>query len=109
MANERELYERLVATLGVRPGVTPPDPSRGSGFGSDALKVNGRIFAMLTGGQLVLKLPAARVRTLIDDGTGGPFDAGKGRPMREWLTVLTTDEATWSALAAEAYEFVRGP
>jgi hypothetical protein len=101
-------YERLVATFAARAGVTTPDPGSGSGFGSDALKVDRRIFAMLTRGQLVVKLPASRVRALIDDGVGGPFDAGKGRPMKEWLTVLATDEATWSRLAGEAYEFVRG-
>lgn len=104
-ANKR--YERLVATLAGRTGVTTPDPSRSNGFGSDALKVDRRIFAMFSRGELVVKLPATRVRALIEDGVGGPFDAGKGRPMKEWVTVLAADEATWAALASEAYEFVR--
>jgi hypothetical protein len=106
MSDSTQSYGRLVALWRDRPGVTGPDPSQGKGFGSDALKVDGRIFAMLTGGQLVVKLPAERVQDLISDGTGGPFDAGKGRPMKEWLTVLASDDV-WSGLAAEAYAFVR--
>lgn len=44
--------------------------------------------------------------SLIGGGIGGPFDAGKGRPMKEWLTVTADDEATWLSLAREALNFV---
>ncbi len=40
------------------PGVSLPGETGQSGFGSGALKVNGSIFAMLTSGRLVVKLPA---------------------------------------------------
>lgn len=85
-------------------GVTGPEGSR-RGFGSDALKVNGRIFAMLVGGRLVVKLPHARVLELVETGRGDPFDAGKGTPMKEWVA-LTTDEAESRALVTEAQAFV---
>jgi hypothetical protein len=78
-------------------------PEGGRAFGSDALKVGGSIFAMDRGG-LVLKLPAARVAELIANGTGTPFDAGKGKPLREWVRVA--DPAHWEGLAEEAYHFV---
>jgi TfoX/Sxy family transcriptional regulator of competence genes len=95
-------FSELVDELCSRPGVVPPG---GSGFGSHALKVDGSIFAMFVRGHLVVKLPSARVTELVAGGTGGPFDANKGRAMKEWLTVL--DESAWHALAVEASEFVR--
>jgi TfoX/Sxy family transcriptional regulator of competence genes len=88
------------------PNVTLPGPGARRAFGSDALKVNGSIFAMVVRGHLVVKLPRDRVAALIADGSGGPFDANKGRPMKEWLTVPSDDAATWQALAHEAYAFV---
>jgi hypothetical protein len=79
----------------------------GKGFGSRALKVNGRIFAMVASkGQFVLKLPPERVAELVDAGAGTYFDAGKGKPMKEWLA-LSGSPAIWLKLAKEAFEFVR--
>ncbi len=91
------------------PGVSTPGQSPRRGFGSSALKVNGSIFAMLSSGRLVVKLPRERVDTLIKSGTGGPFDAGKGRPMEEWLTVMADNDEdgnSWTALAREALAYV---
>jgi len=39
---------------------------------------------------------------LIAQGIGGPFDAGKGKPMKEWVVVSIDDEHTWFALAEES-------
>jgi hypothetical protein len=100
-----ERFAALVDELAGEPGVQPPQPSQGRLFGADTLKVNGKIFAMLAQGSLVVKLPAARVRELIAAEAGGPFDAGKGKPMREWLTAAP--EADWQNLAREALKFVR--
>jgi hypothetical protein len=98
-------FAGLVERLSAEPGVTAPDGSSGRKFGSIALKVDGAIFAMLSGGDVVLKLPADRVRALVDAGTCAPFDAGKGRPMREWAVVV--DPAADELLAEEALAFVR--
>jgi hypothetical protein len=68
--------------------------------------VRGRIFAMLVRGTLVVKLPAKRVDELIRSGAGGPFDAGKGKPMKEWLTVQPSSTEAWLGLATEALAFV---
>lgn len=98
-----ERYARLVEIFLGKPDVT----QEGKGFGSTALKVNGKIFAMLAGGKLVVKLPRSRVDALIAAGAGERFDPRHdGRLMKEWLTLETASEAEWLALANEALEFV---
>ncbi|HTJ36493.1 MAG TPA: TfoX/Sxy family protein [Dactylosporangium sp.] len=97
-------FEQLVDMLTGEPGVTAPEGGRA--FGGNALKTGGRIFAMLAGGTLVVKLPAARVAAAIAAGDGGPFTAGKDRPMREWLSVAPDRPAVWEPLAREALAFV---
>ncbi|NBH04143.1 hypothetical protein GTY80_12920 [Amycolatopsis sp. SID8362] len=61
---------------------------------------------MFVRGQLVLKLPKARVDELVEGGHGVRFDANKGTPMKEWLALDTASPQPWSALAEEALEFV---
>lgn len=111
MPNPLESQERfsvLIQEFAGQTGVTTPLDAGGRGFGSSALKINGSIFAMLTRDHLVVKLPRDRVTALIEDGTGAAFDANKGRPMKEWVTVLTDEEVTWHELAQEALAFVSG-
>jgi hypothetical protein len=77
-------------------------PGSGQGFGSGALKVNGKIFAMMSSkGHFVVKLSEERVNELIAAGTGARFDPGHGRLMKEWL-VVTADPKLWVPLAREA-------
>ncbi|NED40842.1 TfoX/Sxy family protein [Amycolatopsis sp. SID8362] len=97
-------FEDLVDEFTGRPGITPPGAT--GGFGRTALRANGRIFAMFVRGQLVLKLPKARVDELVEGGHGVRFDANKGTPMKEWLALDTASPQPWSALAEEALEFV---
>jgi hypothetical protein len=65
---------------------------------------NGKLLAALRGDVLLMKLSAARVSALIASGQGAPFDANKGKPMKEW--VLANMTADWLALAQEAAAFV---
>jgi hypothetical protein len=97
-------FEALVGELIGVAGVTPP--SGGGGFGSHALRFHNKIFAMLVRGQLVVKLPKARVDTLIAAGEGVRFDANKGTPMKEWLAVDSASALPWAPLAQEALDFV---
>jgi hypothetical protein len=103
-----EGFAGIVQALGDRPGVREPDAPGDSArrFGSSALRVHGRIFAMVSRGRLVLKLPPKRVSELIDSGAGGPYDAGKGRPMKEWVSLDPGRQDRWLVLATEALEFV---
>ena len=82
--------------------------SGGRGFGAGALQVDGRIFAMVSGGRFVVKLPRERVDALVASGDGAPFDAGKGRPMKEWVALSVRIERRWLSLATEARAFVAG-
>ena len=78
-------------------------------FGSSALKVNGKIFAMVSSaGEFVVKLPRQRVQDLVASGAGTKFQAGKGRPMQEWLSLRSDSEQEWLPLAREALRFVGG-
>jgi hypothetical protein len=99
-------YAALVTKIAGRSGVT--HITEGKGFGSSGqLKVQGRIFAMLVRGELVLKLPRARVDEMVESGEGTRFDAGKGRPMREWFVLSPTSTRRWLPLAEEALDFVQ--
>jgi TfoX N-terminal domain len=98
------LFERLVGRFSANPSVTPP--SAGKGFGASGLKVDGKIFAMLSKGDLVVKLPRDRVDELIASGTGTRFDPGHGRVMKEWVSIPPSHGRSWSELAQEAFEFV---
>jgi hypothetical protein len=102
----QQRFAALSATLAKRPGVTVGE---GKGFGSSALKVNGKIFAMVSSkNRFVVKLPTARVAALTVSGEGRPFEAGRGRPMKEWLELRETSKLRWSQLAQEAYDFLAG-
>ena len=100
-------FADLVAAMSRFDDVDPPGPG-GSAFGAGALKTGRSIFAMLSQDRLVVKLPRARVEELIGTGEGEPFTAGKQRPMREWVTVVSEEPSTWRVLAEEARSFVRG-
>jgi hypothetical protein len=81
---------------------------RGRIFHSTGLKVqpSGKFCAFVSKGELVVKLPAGRVQELLDTGAGRPFDAGKGRPMKEWVRLRPADVAACAEFVAEARRFV---
>jgi hypothetical protein len=84
------------------PGVTA-----GTGFGrSEGLRISGKIFAMLVGGELVVKLPKDRVEDLMASGVGHQFDPGHGRLMKEWVSVTPNASRRWRKLVEEARAFV---
>ena len=96
-----ELYQAVAARYA---GKAEAIPSKG--FGSNALKVNGKIFASLTKGRLLLKLPEARVDALVKSKKAMRFSTGEGRVKKEWLTVAPNTKREWLALAEEARAYV---
>jgi hypothetical protein len=98
-------FARIASAIRREGGVDDAAAGAKRGFGSAALKVNGRIFAMPAQGTMVVKLPVERVDALIASGVGAPYDAGRGRVMREWVA-LRGSGSEWLAIAREAREFV---
>jgi hypothetical protein len=103
--NDGNAAEGLYALLAER-YAGKPAAGHSRGFGSNALKVNGKIFASLTKGRLLLKLPEARVDSLIKSKKGLRFSTGVGRVKKEWVTIGPTTEKEWLAFADEARTFV---
>ncbi|SRR5258708_11320302 len=99
-------FATIVEVLVNYPDVTVGTPGK-KGFGSSALQVGGKIFAMINSkGRFVVKLPRQRVDALIAAGEGEHFDPGHGRVMKEWLTLEPTTQEQWLSLAREAMDFV---
>jgi DNA-binding transcriptional ArsR family regulator len=81
---------------------------KGKGFGSGALKVNGKIFAMMSSkGKFVVKLPKERVDALVASGQGAYFDPGRGKRMKEWVSI-PAGKTRWVELAKVARRFIAG-
>jgi TfoX/Sxy family transcriptional regulator of competence genes len=79
----------------------------GSMFSSHAvLNVNGKVFAMLVRGRLVVKLPKARVDALVATAAAERFDPGHGRIMKEWASFPAEAQPEWIGWAKEAYAYV---
>ena len=99
-----QVFEAIVRAL-AKGDVEPPDPSRRA-FGSNALRVKGKIFAMMVRGLFVVKLSKARVDALVSAELGRPFEPAPGRVMKEWVAI-DGHEKKWPALAEEALAFAR--
>jgi hypothetical protein len=105
MTSSAERFNQLAALL-TADGIAVLD-TRSRGFGSGTLKVNGRIFALLSSReQFVVKLPRKRVEELVGAGAGERFDPGHGRIQKEWLVVYGEQ---WEPLAREALAYVAAP
>jgi hypothetical protein len=100
------LFEQIVSRFRDNPAVTPP--GEGRKFGASGLKVDNKLFAMVSKGELVVKLSRERVDELIAAGTGTRFDPGHGRLMKEWVSISPQHGGSWPQLADEALQFVGG-
>jgi hypothetical protein len=95
----------VVEPLLARPGV-----ERSTMMGLPCLRTNGAFFASCDRrtGDLLVKLPAARVDELVDAGRAQSF-APAGRRFREWAAIPSERNRTWKRLIDEALAFVDGP
>ena len=79
----------------------------GTIMGSPCLRVGKEFLAMPHHKKegLVVKLPAERVASAIEEGEGESF-APAGKVFKEWLAVTSIDEDRWRALLLEGIDFV---
>jgi hypothetical protein len=99
-------YAALGRRFANHPRVTLPAEERGK-FGNNALKVDGKIFAMLVRGTLAVKLSPGEVESATKAGRGEPLAMGPGRVMKGWLVVNEAPQR-WYSLAERARAFVAG-
>jgi hypothetical protein len=94
----QERFWSLAEPLLEQAGVT-----RSTMMGFPCLRLDGDFFASCDHrtGELVVKLDAARVGELIDEGKVEPF-APSGRPFREWAVIPMRRSRSWPALLDEA-------
>lgn len=81
----------------------------GTMMGGRCLRV-GKEFLALVGFKdagLVVKLPAARVAELIEEGVGASF-APAGKVFKEWVSIAEPDRELWSYLLRQGVDFVGG-
>ena len=75
---------------------------------SPGLRTPAGFYAFAPGPDVIVKLPAARVRELIGAGDGEPCSPRPGHPMREWVRLPDPDEQTCLARVLEARAFLTG-
>ncbi|MFT4211723.1 MAG: hypothetical protein QM626_07595 [Microbacterium sp.] len=96
-----ELFEPVAAPYLARAGV-----DIGRMFGSEGLRVRGKVFAFLGfDGDLVVKVPAGRSEELCAT-TPATRMLMRGREMREWLVLRQEDAGFWPDAVAEAYAYL---
>jgi hypothetical protein len=99
--------EEMFAEVAGRLVADNPHLEQARMFGSVGLRTeSGKFCGFARSDELVVKLPADRVTELIASGEGTVFDAGKGRPMKEWVTLRPADPTACKAYVLEARDFV---
>ena len=73
----------------------------------ESLKICRKMFAMLSKGNYVVKLPKERVRDLLSSGEGLPYDPGNGKIMKEWVIIPEKLSGRWVEYASEAKKFAK--
>ena len=106
--HDREAVERAHAIFDpiAADYLTRPDVDIGPLFGSEGLRIRGKVFAFVGyRGALVAKVPEARADELVAAGDAARMEM-RGRSMREWVLVTADRAEAWPGVTAEAFAFV---
>ena len=89
------------------PMLTQPGVTRSTMMGLPCLRIDGQFFGSFDRrtGDLLVKLPEARVDQLLAAGRADTF-APSGRRFREWAAISPGRQRSWPALLEEARAFV---
>lgn len=99
--------ERLFEEVADRLLAEDADLEAGHMFSSRGLKTGrGKFFAMVSKGDLVVKLPEDRVDELVEREGAAPFEVGERR-MREWVRLRPKRTDDCASYVTEARDFVR--
>ena len=103
MTADEDRFWKLAAPLTSSPHVT-----RSTMMGLPCLRWGERFFASLDkrSGELIVKLPEARVNELIAVGHASPF-APAGRRFRQWAAISVAQQHLWPEFLSEAEVFAR--
>ena len=75
-------------------------------FGSEGLRVRGKVFAFVaSGGELLIKVPEARADELVAGGAAERM-VMRERTMREWVVVDPGAPDQWPSLIEEAFAYL---
>lgn len=96
-------YAEVRAHFSQVPGVTV-----NAGRGAQGIKLGGKMFVMFHKGQLLVKLPPARVAEVIASGDGLPHDPGTGKPMKTRVLIPDTKKSLWIAYCEESRQHEAG-
>jgi len=100
-AEPREVFDDIAAEYMMLPGV-----DIGPMFGSEGLRVRGKVFAFMGHRSgVIAKLPEARVAELEATGRAERMIM-RQRAMREWVFVGPDAVDLWPDVVADAYAFV---
>lgn len=94
-------FESLAKAQLARAGITSARM-----FGSTALKVGGKVFAVLYKGRLVLKLSEEEVATIVRAKEGVLFDPGHGRTSPTWVSLDPATIKKWPTWTDRAKAYV---
>ena len=79
-----------------------------SGRGAQGIKYNNKMFIMFYKGDLVVKLAPNRIKELINNRIGEPFDPGIGKPMKDRVLLRISKKEQWIKLSEESKKYVMG-
>jgi hypothetical protein len=77
------------------------------GRGAQGVKVGKKMFAMFYKGDVLLRLPPARVAELLDAGLGKPYEAVAGSPMADRVIIPAENRDRWIELSEESLAHCR--